>query len=289
MSSKADQIRAVATMAPRREEYPPGMDPAEASRRPPRLEGVKSDRAAAWIETSRITPDPDQPRTVFEAGAIERLAESLRAHGQLQPIRVRWDQGAEVYRIIAGERRWRAAQVAGITTMQCTMQETEDATETLVKQLAENALREDLKPIEQAHAFRRLIESTGWTMTRLAEELSIHQTTVSRSLSLLDLAAEIQTEVEQGTITPTAATKIAKLHDAGQQKAVAQVVREKSLSVEAVNELVETISRRREPAPRLESRTVQVAGWTITVKPTRAAQAIPVEQILRRAIKTISG
>src|SRR5206468_5331750 len=109
----------------------------------------------------------------FEPGALERLAESLKERGQLQPIRVRWEAGMDKWVIIAGERRWRAATLAGLATVAAVEASgplTDD--EILGDQLVENCVREDLKPIEQARAFKALMDRNDWSAIRLAKALS---------------------------------------------------------------------------------------------------------------------
>ena len=119
---------------------------------------------AVEIPLDKIVPDPDQPREEFDPEALERLAESLKTRGQLQPIRVRWDEAQGKYVIICGERRWRAARMAGLATMSCVVSEGPiDAGELLALQLIENCLREDLRPIEQARAFKSLMDRNGWS------------------------------------------------------------------------------------------------------------------------------
>ena len=116
---------------------------------------------AVEIPLEKIT-DRDQPRDEFDAEALGRLAESLKARGQLQPIRVRWDQGSERYMIVVGERRWRAAQDGGIALAGAVVVDGPIATaELLAIQLVENCLREDLKPVEQAKAYKALMELNG--------------------------------------------------------------------------------------------------------------------------------
>ena len=90
--SKSDDVKRAASLGGRPGEFPPGMDPSQALGRPAHLEGVRGDRSAAWIAIDRIERDPDQPREEFDQEALARLAESLKTRGQLQPIRVRWDQ-----------------------------------------------------------------------------------------------------------------------------------------------------------------------------------------------------
>jgi ParB family chromosome partitioning protein len=151
----------------------------------------------------RIAADPDQPREEFDPEALQRLADSLRAKGQLQPIRVRWDEGRGAYIIICGERRWRAATMAGLETLHCVIVEgTVEPVELLAIQLVENALREDLRPVEQARAYRTLMDQKGWSTRQLAAELAVTQPQVVRTLALLDLPAVVQEAVEQGTLAP---------------------------------------------------------------------------------------
>src|SRR4051812_28313956 len=170
MSKRDELLRAgganvVASMGGGRgPELPAGLDPASAIRRPAHLEGLARDKSAARISVDRITADPDQPRRDFDPEELERLAESMRTRGQLQPIRVRWDEGQGRYVVIMGERRWRAARMAGLAELACVVQEGElDPDDRLAVQLVENALRSDLKPIEQAHAYRALMEAKGWS------------------------------------------------------------------------------------------------------------------------------
>ncbi|MBV8267363.1 MAG: ParB/RepB/Spo0J family partition protein, partial [Planctomycetaceae bacterium] len=147
---------------------PPGMSLDHAQRVPARLQGVAKSKNAIEVPVDKIQPDPDQPREEFEAEALERLAESLKAKGQLQPIRVRWDEGRGVYVIIMGERRWRAAVMARLPVMTCVVHERAlDPGEQLALQLVENALREDLRPVEQAKAYRKLMDMHNWSGNRL--------------------------------------------------------------------------------------------------------------------------
>ncbi len=197
-----------------------------ASTSPPdRLQGIIRSRNAAEIPLAKIGPDPDQPREEFEPEALQRLADSLRARGQLQPIRVRWSEGQGRYVIVCGERRWRAAELAGMPTMSCVILEGAiEPAELLALQLVENMLREDLRPIEQARAFRTLIDRNGWTTRQLAAELAVTQSDVVRALALLELPAPVQERVEQGTLSPSTAYEISKVADPGEQAQLAERV-----------------------------------------------------------------
>lgn len=148
---------------------------------PDRWRGVERSRDMALIPIAKIDRDPNQPRQEFDDDDLARLAESLQIRGQLQPIRVRWDESRGVYVIIAGERRWRAARIASLDRLACVIHDGElTAEERLAMQLVENALRTDLKPVEQARAYRRLIDAKGYSTRELAAELHIAQTSVVR-------------------------------------------------------------------------------------------------------------
>ena len=129
--------------------------PAPAHGVPARYEGVTRPRDALTIPVDKLRPDPDQPRREFDEEDLQRLAESLRSRGQLQPIRVRWDAGQQSWVIVSGERRWRAAGLAGLTSLACVEVKGEPTPDEILEdQLIENCLRADLKPIEQAHAYQ---------------------------------------------------------------------------------------------------------------------------------------
>jgi len=289
--SKAEEMKKRASLGTRPATFPPGMDPAQAQGRPARLEGVRGDRSSAWVAIDRIERDPDQPREEFDQDALARLAHSLKTRGQLQPIRVRWDEGRGVYVVIAGERRWRAARMAGMTELQCVIHDGTLATdERLALQLVENALRDDLKPVEQARAYRKLMDAKGWTMTDLAAELGVHQTSVSRAMALLELPCTVQDQVDQGALAPSTAAEIAKLPDAESQEAVAQAAVDSGLKRAEVAAVVQAVKAKR-PAPeaRPEPVTLELGdGMTVTIR-WRKATGISATQALRKALKMVQA
>lgn len=231
---------------------------------PDRLRGVARSRSAAEIPIDRIAPDPDQPREEFEAEALQRLTESLRSKGQLQPIRVRWAEEEGQYVIICGERRWRAAGLAGLTTLQCIVAEKPaDAGELLAIQLIENCVREDLRPVEQAKAFRQLADRNGWSTRQIARELGVDQSHVVRSLALLDLPAAVQDQVEQGALPASVAYEVSKLADTDSQVEVAAQAVSQGLNR---SEVVATVRRTRSATnPGTKGR-----GGKVRPKPTSA-------------------
>ena len=255
-------------------QLPAGLDPVSAVRRPRELEGVSKEKSAARIAVDRIVRDENQPREEFDAEALRRLAESLRTRGQLQPIRVRWDEGRGVYVILVGERRWRAAGLAGLAELSCTIEEGDlSAEQRLEIQLVENALREDLRPVEQAKAYRSLMEAKGWSGNQLSKELHIGQASVARALSLLELPPAVQARVEQGALAPSSAAEIAQLPDAETQAAVAEAAVTEGLKRDEVKALVRAVkSQRPAPKPRPDPVTYDLGDCTVTVRWKWAAE-----------------
>jgi ParB family chromosome partitioning protein len=188
-----------------------------------KFQGCVRAKAALLIDTARIVPDPNQPRKEFDPESLERLAGSLKERGQLQPIRVRWDDQMQRWIIIAGERRWRAAVQAGLpqlAAVEATGPLTED--EILEDQLVENCLREDLRPIEQARAYKLLMSSRGLSTRQLADRLRIGQATIAKALALLNLPGEIQEAVDSGEIAPGTAYQLTKVADPTEQAELAR-------------------------------------------------------------------
>ena len=212
---------------------------------PSQYQGITRPKEALTIPVDRIMPDPDQPRKEFDEGPLDDLAASLKARGQLQPIRVRWSQEADRWIIIAGERRYRAAVKAGLPTLLCVEAKgTMTADEVLEDQLIENCVREDLKPIEQARAFKTLVDLRGCSYRQLAEMLNISHMAVSRAMTLLELPEDVQDRVTAGELAPSVAVEVAKLEDPDEQREVAaRVVTEGLNRAEAV-EVVRQVAER---------------------------------------------
>jgi ParB family chromosome partitioning protein len=212
-----------------------------------RSDGTDRLRSAVEIEIDRIIADPNQPRTEFDPEAISRLADSLKEHGQLQPISVRWSEDMGRYLIVTGERRWRASKLAGRPSIAAILIE-DDRTDSqiLEMQLIENCLREDLQPIEQARAFRTLMDRNQWSAVRLAKVLSLNNSTIIRALSLLDLPDTVQSRVESGELAASVAYEVSKLEDPDDQVEVAaRVVAEKLSRAETVEAVRQVASKPR--------------------------------------------
>jgi ParB family transcriptional regulator, chromosome partitioning protein len=227
-----------------------------------RYAGCTRIKDALAIELDRILPDPSQPRKEFDEEGLHELAASLKDRGQLQPARVRYDEALEKWVIIAGERRYRAAVLAGLKTLACVEargDQTRD--EILTDQLVENCLREDLKPIEQANAYKALMDRRGWSYRELAEFLHISKGTISKALSLLSLPELVQELVEQGTLSPNTAYEVSRLSDPSEQVAMAEQIVERKLTVEDAAHAVKSRKlgvRGEEAEARSRSRPIQV-------------------------------
>jgi ParB family chromosome partitioning protein len=230
---------------------------------------------ALAIELDRIVPDPEQPRKEFDESALDELAGSLKARGQLQPIRVRWDGALGKWVIIAGERRYRAACRAGLTTLACIEARGESSTsgDVLEDQLVENCLREDLKPVEQARAFKILMERRSWSYRELGEFLHISKGKIAKTLALLDLAEPVVALVEQGALAPIAAYEISRMDGADAQLELANRVISEQLTVQDAAAIVKSDKLGiREPAqsrPMPKARPIQVElrpGITVSIK-----------------------
>lgn len=151
------------------------------------------------IELSKIEADPDQPRRHFDEARLDELAASLKAHGQLQPIRVRWDVKASIYRIVAGERRYRAAQKAKLASLDAIILDDSTTLEAIrVEQVVENLQRDDLTKSDTARAYRSLMETWGITAAELAARLGVSPSTISRGLGVLKLSDEERKKLDSG-------------------------------------------------------------------------------------------
>jgi ParB family chromosome partitioning protein len=191
-----------------------------------------------------IRPDRSQPRRHFDEAHIEELAESIRSKGVLLPLIVRRD--SEGYVLVAGERRWRAAQKAGLRELPVMVREV-TGKEAFEIALIENIQREDLNPIEEAGAFKRLIEEHGLTQEELAARVGKDRSTVANALRLLRLPEAIQQAVVSGELSMGHARALLAIHDEGDLRKAAEKVIAEALSVRAVESLVQRLKSKRQP------------------------------------------
>jgi ParB family chromosome partitioning protein len=255
--------------------------PAAAATRANQYQGRTQLREACLIRLDRIEADPNQPRSDFDADSLGRLAASLKQRGQLQPIRVRWDEAKDRYVVVIGERRWRAAQKAGLESIACiVVPGTATAEEILEDQLIENCLREDLKPIEQARAYQSLMQRLGISQRALAEKLAISQGQIMQSLKLLDLPEAIRTSIDEGTLPPSVGYELTKVDDPDEQIELAGKVSRGEAGREEVR--ARTVKA---PRPKRWSCTLDDGAQVTVSLPGEDATAEAVIERLQKAIK----
>lgn len=180
------------------------------------------------VPISSVEPNPEQPRKDFDPGALEELASSIREQGVLQPLLVEgWASG---YRIVAGERRWRAAKLAGLTEVPVLVRSFTDEARMEIA-LIENIQRSDLKPLEEARAYRNLMDVFGLTQDDVAKKVGKQRSTVANALRLLRLPDEMQIAVDGGRLTPGHARAVLAVTLPDGQKTLFQAILAEGLSV----------------------------------------------------------
>ena len=204
------------------------------------------------VDIDLLAPSDQQPRLVMEDAKLDELAQSIRANGIIQPILVRRTGAA--YRIIAGERRWRAAQRAGLLKVPVIIREMPEGSERQLLELAlvENLQRENLNPVDEALAYQRLTDEFGLTQDQVAAAVGKDRTSVANYLRLLRLPQEVRGDLASGALSMGHARALLALPDAGAQRQAAREVISRSLSVRDTESLVRKLAA---PAqtPRPES------------------------------------
>ena len=195
------------------------------------------------IAIADIVPNPTQPRTEFDEEALEELADSIRQLGLIQPITVK--RAGDKYIIISGERRWRAAEKAGLSVLPAYIREVDDTTLHAMA-LVENIQREDLNAIEISLGMRRLVEECGLTQEALAERLGKKRSTVANYLRLLNLPEEVQFAIKGGIISMGHAKAIVSVESKAKQLSLLKRCVKSNLSVRQLEELVRLLSEKRQ-------------------------------------------
>ena len=209
--------------------------------RPAREEGTLS------VPIDRILPNPRQPRTTMDREQLAELAASITAHGLIQPLVV--TETVEGYVLIAGERRWRASQMAGLEKVPVIVKETTPQ-DMLELALIENIQRADLNALEEAHAYRQLVDEFGLTQEEVAERVGKARTTVTNLLRLLTLPEAIQTAVADGRISGAHGRALLPLPTAEMQLATLNQIVRLGLSVRQTEAMVSDLTAAERPAPR---------------------------------------
>ena len=218
-------------MSGRSERHPTGLGRGLSALIPTRPSVVQ---APTEIPLARIAPNPYQPRTAVDEEALAELTASIVEHGVLQPILV--TETLDGYRLVAGERRVRASRLAGLERIPAVVRELADHDQ-LELALVENIQREDLDPLEEARAYRQLIDEFGYTQEKLAQRMGKARPTIANSLRLLELDPEVQAALAAGLISEGHARALGGLPTERQGRVLAVVI-ERELSVRQAEELV---------------------------------------------------
>ncbi len=205
------------------------------------------------VKLSKVEPNREQPRKNFDEDSLQELAESLKQFGMLQPILVQ--NRGDYYEIIAGERRWRAAKIAGLKEVPVIVRELTDQ-EIVEISLIENIQREDLNPIEEAQAYKRLLTEFHLKQDEVAERVSKSRPAVTNSMRLLKLCDEVQKMVVDDMISTGHARALISIEDPEEQYLIAQKIFDEKLSVREVEKLVKDLHKPPKP-PKEENKTLQ--------------------------------
>lgn len=224
--------------------------------------GSENKNPETMAKLTAVEPNRDQPRKNFDEDALLELAESIKQFGLLQPILVQERDG--YYEIIAGERRWRAAKIAGLKEVPVIIKNLTDQ-EIVEISLIENIQREDLNPIEEAQAYKRLLNEFHLKQDEVAERVSKSRTAVTNSMRLLKLCDEVQQMVVNEMITTGHARALLSIEDPEEQYMIAQKVFDEKMSVREVEKLVKNLHKPEKPK-KAENKSLEVIYQNIEEK-----------------------
>jgi ParB family transcriptional regulator, chromosome partitioning protein len=241
--------------------------------------------AALDVDINTIVPNPYQPRMGLDRGKLQQLADSVRVHGVIQPLVVRRAEERDRFVLIAGERRWRAARLAGLTVVPVVIK---DAAPQAMLELAlvENVVRSDLSPLEEAHAYRQLIDEFGLTQASVAERVGRSRVSVTNTLRLLSAPEAVQTALQEGRITEGHARALLGLSNGADQVAMLDLIVERSWTVRQTEDAVRRwligqptnrtnpVESRRDPdLTNLETRFQRALGTRVSVRRAAGSQS----------------
>ncbi len=254
------------------------------------------------IPVTIITPNKFQPRRVFDSEALADLAQSIKQYGVVQPIVVR--KTLNGYELVAGERRWRASQLAGLKTIPAVIREYTDAEMTEIA-LIENLQREDLNPIEEAFAYKKLMEEFGLTQEEVARKIGRSRSHIANMVRMLNLTHVVQEHVSRGTLSMGQARPILSLESEELQIEAADIIIEEDLSARDAEELVKRLAttprvrKQVQPEKRefflveAEDRLKMILGTQVKIKPGKIKSKIEIEfysgDDLERIIETLGA
>ena len=218
--------------------------------------GAQEEKSSLYLPISQVESCSSQPRKQFDPDALADLADSIREHGIIQPLTVRKLQSG-YYQIIAGERRWRAARMVGLSQVPAIVIEADDR-KAMELAMIENLQREDLNPIEEAEGFQSLMDNYNMTQEEAANRVGKSRSTVANALRLLKLIPSVRAMVEDGRLSGGHARTLLPLSDDLQQKA-AETILKNDLSVRQTELLVKKLTAEKKEAPAKDGITVNYA------------------------------
>ena len=242
----------------------------------------ESSQTPVKLKIMEIEPNREQPRKIFDEAALSELADSIATHGVIQPLLVRpiKDGG---YQLVAGERRWRAARIAGLTEVPVVIKDLTDS-ETVELAMVENLQREDLNPLEEALGYKFMMEKLSITQDEAAQKVGKSRPAVANALRLLKLPDEIQTMVENKQLSPGHARALLSFESEAQMLEVAKLIVAKGLSVREIEKMAQNSKKEIKPkAPKkratyfdeVELAISKATGRKVKVKET--AKTIEIE------------
>lgn len=211
--------------------------------------------SVVMMKINKVEPNRDQPRKNFEEDALQELSESIKQHGIIQPLLVQ--KKDDYYEIIAGERRWRAANIAGLKEIPVIIKELSEL-EVVEIALIENIQREDLNPIEEAMAYKKLLTEFNLKQDEVAEKVSKSRTAVTNSMRLLKLTEEVQQMLIDDMISTGHARALLAVEDAQQQYNLAQKVFDEKLSVRDIEKLVKNLGKQKKEKTNRETQLKEI-------------------------------
>jgi ParB family transcriptional regulator, chromosome partitioning protein len=236
------------------------------------------------IDIDLIEPNPEQPRTRFAAGDLEELAQSIRTNGVVQPIILRSVGGR--YQIVAGERRWRAAQKAELRRIPAVVRDVSDD-QMLELALIENIQRQELNPIEEAKAYRKLVDNIGLTQEQVAERVGKDRTVITTAIRLLRLPDEVLRQIEEGRISAGHGRALLMSSDPALQRQVANSIIDFGLSVRETEKTIKRLSRSSQTTDN--KKVKRVVDANVKAAETRLMRALSTNVKIKPDTKGVGG
>ncbi|MEO5860306.1 MAG: ParB/RepB/Spo0J family partition protein [Pyrinomonadaceae bacterium] len=240
---------------------------------------AKTEIAVNEVDIDLIDPNPQQPRTRFVESTLDELAQSIKSNGIVQPIVIR--RSGDRFQIVAGERRWRAAQKAGLRRVPVTLKEISDE-KLLEVALIENIQRQELNVVEEARAYRKLLDNIGFTQEELSERVGKDRSMISTALRLLKLPDQVLEFVENEMLTPGHARTLLVSNDSARQIEVAKAIVDFNLTVreaermikkkdaKATNDAAKEVATVKDPNVRVaETKLMRALGTNVKISPSR--------------------